>query len=326
MSFTRPEVLMPLLAPVVAQDDLKRKLSSAVSQYTRFLEDPAVGRPIVCVYGPSGAGKTFAVETLARGSNLSFTSVSGASIAVVSYKGLTLREVLFQHYLTHKTDTGVIFLDEIDKWCAGAMGVDTEIRTMGLKVQAELLRLLEAEEVVFQEEAEDLPEMQGVRFNTQKIAWVLAGAFVRLDAIIRKRLHNTNLPPDETWKWATPSDFVNYGMLPELAGRMSTWAWVNPLKQMEMVRIVKEQEVPRWIALFKNIDCDLTIDDGALGRAAETAFFEHTGARGAISFLRRSMEDLYYEASNHHLPTVHVDARLVITGRLEVMAGGLQAS
>jgi ATP-dependent protease Clp ATPase subunit len=87
---------------------------------------------------------------------------------------------------------------------------------------------------------------------------------------------------------------------------------------MEIVKILKEQEVPRWVALFDAVGCTLTIDDGALGRAAEAAFFDKTGARGGMAFLRRSMEDIYVEVSAHHVTAVTVDARTITTGRLEL--------
>jgi ATP-dependent Clp protease ATP-binding subunit ClpX len=314
----RPEGFLPALSGVVGQPDMKRKLAAAFSQYTRYCEDPSVGRPTVCLFGPTGTGKTFAVETLARSTDLAFTSVSAAAIAVVSYKGLTLRDVLAQHYRMYKTDTGVIFLDEVDKWTVGALGTDVELRSQGMKIQAELLRLLEAEEVDFAEEAEDDESLKGVRFRTDKIMWVMAGAFVGMESLVRHRLHNYPLPAEECWKATIPSDFMRYGFLSELVGRVSTWAYVLPLKMLEIVRITKEQEVPRWVSLFASVGCDLIINDGALGRAAEAAFFDKTGARGAMAFLRKSLEDIYVEVSAHHITALTVDARTVTTGRLEL--------
>src|SRR5205085_837712 len=117
--FQRPEALLGFLAPVIGQDDLKRKLVSTFSQYTRYLEEPSVGRPVVLVYGPSGAGKTFAVHQLATACGLPYTEISAASLAVQSYKGRTVQDILAQHWLQHKTVEGVSFLDEIDKRCAG---------------------------------------------------------------------------------------------------------------------------------------------------------------------------------------------------------------
>jgi ATP-dependent protease Clp ATPase subunit len=172
--------------------------------------------------------------------------------------------------------------------------------------------------VDFADEAEEHEELKGVVFDCSKIMWCLAGAFVRLEGIVKRRLHNTSLPPEESWKFAVPSDFHAYGMLSELVGRISTWAYVVPLKQMEIMKILKEQEVPRWIALFDAVGCVLTIDDGALGRASEAAFFDKTGARGGMAFLRRSMEDIYVEISSHHVTQATVDARTIVTGRLEL--------
>jgi ATP-dependent Clp protease ATP-binding subunit ClpX len=313
--FQRPDVLYRFLQPVVAQADLKRKLAAAFAQYTRYLDDPSVGRPVVLVYGPSGTGKTFAVRTLAQACGLPFSEFSAASMAVQSYKGLTVRDLVSKHWIEHKTDTGIIFIDEIDKRCAGAIGADNELRTTGLAIQSELLRTIESEEMVFIDE--DDPEvLHGVVIQTRQLFWVLAGAFTGLHTVIKHRLHNPYLPDEDVWKEAVENDFIAYGMQPELIFRCQTRAWVKPLEHGEIVQILRDQAVPQWVALFQSIGCTLTIDPGALGRCADVAVHLKTGARGGMTYLRRSLEDVYLEAAQHALPAVTIDSVTVESGKL----------
>lgn len=319
--FVRPEELDEAVQDVVGQEDMRRKLVSAFSQYTLFLDDESVQRPIVLLYGPSGSGKTFAVEKLGKACGLPFTAVSSASISPPSYKGLTLRDLLIQHWTNHGTDEGIIFMDEIDKWCRGSIAggnTDNETLSSGIRTQAEVLRYVEMESIRFIDDSKDLAALEGVVFNTKRLLWVFAGAFVGIEALIKAKLHNTHYPEEEIWVHAQPADFIQYGMLPELANRVGTWAWTKPLTRMQIVEILTLQELPRWLKRFQAIDCELLMDAGALGRCANFAFESQTGARGAASLLRRSMDDIFYEASKRHLTYVKVDANVVQSGRLDL--------
>lgn len=326
--FVRPEELDEAVADVVGQDDMRRKLVSAFSQYTLYLDDRSAQRPIVLIYGPSGSGKTYAVEKLGKACGLPFTAVSSASISPPSYKGLTLRDLLVQHWETHQTDEGVIFLDEIDKWCKGSISggnADTETLSNGIRTQAEVLRYIEMESIRFIDDSKDLEELEGVVFDTSKILWILAGAFVGIEQTIKSRLRNSHYPEEDVWVHAQPVDFVKYGMLAELANRVGTWAWTKPLTRMQILEILQSQEVPRWLRRFEAIECELEILPGALGMCANHAFETKTGARGAASIMRRAMDDIFYEASKRNLEFVRVDTNTIRSGRLEVEGASLAA-
>jgi ATP-dependent Clp protease ATP-binding subunit ClpX len=317
--FVRPEDLEEAIKDVVGQDDMRRKLTSAFSQYTLYLDDESAQRPVVLIYGPSGTGKTFAVEKLGKACGLPFTAVSSASISPPSYKGLTLRDLLIQHWMNYQTDEGVIFLDEVDKWCRGSVqggSADPETLSNGIRTQAEVLRYVEMESIRFVDDSKDIEELEGVTFDTRKIFWVLAGAFVGIEKVIKKRLANSHFPDEDIWIHAQPVDFTTYGMLGELANRVGTWAWTKPLTMMQMMDILKLQEVPRWQRRFEAIECELDLDVGALGQCARHAFAAKTGARGASSLLRRAMDDVFYEASKQGRSHVRVDSNTVMTGRL----------
>jgi len=326
VSFIRPEVLLDHLSSVVGQTDLKRKLASVFSQYTLYLQDELAERPTALIYGPSGAGKTYAVETLASSLELPVTIVGAPGISLASHKGATFRDVLVQHYLNFKQDEGIIFLDEIDKWCQTVIGRDHEALGVAKRLQSELLRFIEAEKVEFIDESDEHEQLENqqtgeiVVFNTKRILWVVGGAFIGLEEIVRKRLQNYgNVDTEFLLEHATAPDFEAYGLIRELVGRIQSWSFAKPLTRQELIQILQQQEVPRWQRRMAAVGCELTVDQGALAECANAAYEVKTGARGAASYLRRAMDDLFLEASRHKLKQLQVTHSLIRTGHLEVL-------
>jgi ATP-dependent protease Clp ATPase subunit len=107
-------------------------------------------------------------------------------------------------------------------------------------------------------------------------------------------------------------------MITELVGRLQTLAWVKPLTNMQMIDILEQQEVPKWVAMFKMVGCKLTLHRGALSTCAERAKEEATGVRGAAAFLRRGMEDIYTEASKNKIKSLTVTRIEIETGRVSL--------
>lgn len=314
-AFVRPDVFMDALDGLVGQDELKTKLASVFSQFTLYLNDESAGRPLVCVYGRSGSGKTYAIERLVETAGLPYSIASSASISPPSYRGKTMLDVFVQHWLDWKTDHGVIFLDEVDKWCKGSGITDSESVSMGHRSQAEMLKYVEKDAVSFVDEAKDIESLEGVKFSTKRILFVLAGAFTGIEKVVRQRLHNSHLPDEDVFQHAIPADFKRYGMIAELADRVETWAWTNPLKVADIIKILADQERPKWVRRFAQIDCKLDLQDGALGRCAQHAYEQKEAARVAKAMLRRAMDDLFVAAAEDRLPSLSVDAGIVQSGR-----------
>lgn len=339
----RPEVFYDALSSLVGQEELRLKLSSTFYQYLLYLRDPEAGRPNMLVYGRSGSGKTYAVQqclqllpgfgmTKTSANSFPVTMPSAASLAPPGFRGRVFVDVLIDHWRRWHTDYGVIFLDEIDKWCGGSgkqnsnhpndkSRVSSELEMGGIALQQELLRTIEGELVTFTDDAKDVEELEDVVFDTGHIFWVFGGAFVHLDRYVRARLHNTYLTEEDAWEHAVPVDFKRYGMTAELADRVSTWAWTKPLKVAQMMQILRDQDVPRWIRRFKSIGCELDLDDGAIGACATHAWEMHEGPRVARAMLNRSMDDVLALASRHRIEApgwdgiVRVDVSVVRSGK-----------
>jgi ATP-dependent Clp protease ATP-binding subunit ClpX len=318
--FVAPQKFMRALDGLVGQEELKVKLSSVFSQYTLYLNDESAGRPLVLVAGRSGTGKTYAVERLIETAGLPYSIVSSASISPPSYRGKTMLDVFIQHWLDWEVDHGVIFLDEVDKWCHMAIGRDTESISLGTRSQAEMLKYVEKDTITFVDEAKDIDSLTGVKFRTKNILFICAGAFAGIETLIKRRLRNNFLPDDEIMEHAIPADYKRYGMLGELCDRIETYAWTNPLKQIQIVEILAQQEKPRWERRFREIDCELDLQDGALGRCAQHAFEQKEAARVAKAMLRRAMDDIFVFASMNGMKRVSVNANDVQSGKVNLDA------
>lgn len=328
----RPEVFFDALDSLVGQDDLRTKLASVFTQYLLYLRDPSAGRPNLLVYGRSGSGKTYAVQQCIAAAGLPATMPSAASLAPPGFRGRVFVDVLIDHWRRWHTDYGVIFLDEIDKWCAGSSQqnsrrpadqsrVGSELEMGGIALQQELLRTIEGELVTFTDDAKDVEELEDVVFDTGHVLWIFGGAFVNLDRYVRHRLlGNVHLPEEDAWEHAIPADFKRYGMTAELADRISTWAWTKPLKVAQMMQILRDQDGPRWATRFRAVGCELRLEDGALGACATHAHEMHEGPRVARSMLNRGLDDALVIASRHRAMTpswdgiVTIDASVIRSG------------
>jgi len=304
----RPEEFFDALHTLVGQDDLRLKLASTFYQYLAFLHEPEAGRPNLLVYGRSGSGKTYAIQQCIAAAGLPVTMPSAASLAPPGFRGRVFVDVLIDHWRRWKTDYGVIFLDEIDKWCAGAAKqnsrkpadsskVSSELEMGGIALQQELLRTIEGELVTFTDDAKDVEDLEDVVFDTGHVFWIFGGAFVHLDRYVRHRLRNTHLSEEEAWEHAVPEDFKGYGMTHELADRISTWAWTKPLKEVQMAQILREQDVPRWVRRFAMLDIELRLEAGAIGACSQHAWQMQEGPRVARAMLNRGMDDILAHAS-----------------------------
>lgn len=321
--FIPPQVFLKALKEeVVGQDSLKPKLAHAFSHYTAFLDDHSVGKALPLIYGPSGAGKTYSIELCAEIAELPMTAVGGGGVSPAGYKGTTLRDLITQHFLEHRVNEGVIFVDEVDKWTKGYLAQqgkpDSEAVAIGLSKQAESLRYMEHESISFVDEGKDYEELKGAAFDTGGIFWIFAGAFTGLVPLIQSRTGQEQIAHEDIWSHAEPADFVKFGIQEEFANRISVWAHVKELKGHEVVKILDQQDRPKWERLFEVLGCKLILEPGALAAASTVAIQGGRGSRGAKMLLNKVMGDVYSAAGEHGLTTVTVDSKVMYQGHLEI--------
>lgn len=291
--------------------------------------------------GFTGVGKTYLIRTMSRMCGLPFAEANATQYTDAGYIGLNLPQmfipliweaVRMQHDervmedmvaglgLTHKdqvpsltklpdevldpaielAESGVMLLDEFDKWMI--QGDDQGGRNVGRKLQAELLQMLEGGQFFVSDQEEEL----GIPFNTTKVLIICTGAFVGLDQIISKRLNADLRGNPATWEKTTPDDFMRYGVIPELAGRLSTHVMFKPLNDIHLAGILMEEGglVDEYTHRFEAEGSQLKVTDDGLRTLAREAIQRGTGARGLRHVMERTFTKALFEASKRPVKAI----------------------